>query len=207
MSDQEFNDVRHLYEQAEAQRKLAQLNLDRTRIHAPFSGRVAERFVDLGQHVAVGSALFSLVDPDPLLARIYLPEREASRIAPGQGVVVTMDARPDLDLQGEVLRIAPIVDRRTGTVKVTCQLRGLGERLRPGSFVRVRVQTDLHPDVLVVPKRALVPEGGETYVFKVVADSVIKESVRTGYSDDRYVEILGGLRASTKEWSRWVRAA
>ena len=63
----------------------------------------------------------------------------------------------------------------------------------PGSFVRVRVQTDLHEDVLVIPKRALVPEGGENYVFKAVADSVVKIGIRTGYSNGRYTEVVEGL--------------
>jgi len=57
----------------------------------------------------------------------------------------------------------------------------------------VKVQTDIHRDVLVIPKRALVPEGGETYVFKAVADSVIKVNIRTGFSNGHNVEILEGL--------------
>jgi membrane fusion protein (multidrug efflux system) len=113
-------------------------------------------------------------------------------IKPGQEVVISPSTHPDQEMRGEVLRISPVVDIRTGTVKVTCQIPGDSE-LRPGSFVRVRVQTDLHPNVLVIPKRALIPEGGENYVYMAVADSVIKTSIETGYSNGRYVEILEGL--------------
>ena len=73
----------------------------------------------------------------------------------------------DLELAGEILRVAPVVDTRTGTVKVTCRVGGASEFLRPGSFVRVKVQTDLHQQVLVIPKRALVPEGGD---FEITTD-------------------------------------
>ncbi len=59
--------------------------------------------------------------------------------------------------------------------------------------MRVKVQTDIHPDVKVIPKLALVPEGGETYVFKAVADSVIKVGIETGYTNGKFVEIIDGL--------------
>lgn len=193
ISDKEIQDVRFRYEEAQSRRKAAQLGFDYTRIEAPFSGRVAERFVSPGQHLSVGSRLFSFVDADPLLARIYLPEKEAVHIHPEQLVIVSPDSRSDLSLAGEVLRIAPIVDPRTGTVKVTCQIAGQAERLRPGSFVRVQVETDEHAGVMVIPSRALVPEGGETYVYKAIADSVVKTSIITGYSDGDMIEITEGL--------------
>ncbi len=193
ISDREIQDVRFRYEQAASQQKAAQLGLDYTSIEAPFSGRIAERYVAPGQHLSIGSPLFSIVDADPLLARIFLPEKEAVHIAPAQTVVISPDSQTDLELRGEVLRIAPIVDRRTGTVKVTCQIAGEATRLRPGSFVRVKVQTDLHAGVPVIPSRALVPEGGEVYVYKALSDSVVKTSISTGYTDGDFVEVLSGL--------------
>jgi membrane fusion protein, multidrug efflux system len=192
ISDREFQEISFRYEEAEAQRRAAQLRLDNCEIKAPFTGYLAERMVDQGQHTLIGSKLFTLVDADPLLARIFLPEKEAIHIAPGQHLLITPDTAPDLELTGEVLRIAPIVDVRTGTVKVTCRIAGQAD-LRPGSFVRVKVQTGLHAGVKVIPKLALVPEGGETYVFKAVADSVIKVGIKTGYTNGEYVEITEGL--------------
>jgi membrane fusion protein, multidrug efflux system len=198
MSSKEFQDLRFRYEEAEAQRKSAEHRLGQTRILAPFSGRVSRRHVDPGQHVTVGVQLFELVDNDPLLARIFLPEKQAMRITPGQPVLILPDTSPDLELPGEILRVAPVVDTRTGTVKVTCRISRESEYLRPGSFVRVKVQTDLHQQVLVVPKRALVPEGGETYVFKALADSVIKVAIETGYGAGGQVEVTGGLEAGDR---------
>lgn len=193
ISNKELQDLRFRWEEAEAQRKGAALRLEYTRILAPFSGRVTERLVAPGQHLVAGTTLFRLVDSDPLLACVYLPEKLAARIAVGQAVRIVPDTAPDRELPGEVLRIAPIVDTRTGTVKVTCRVSGRESLLRPGSFVRVQVETDRHEDVLVIPKRALVPEGGENYVFKAVADSVIKVSIETGYADADRVEVLSGL--------------
>ncbi len=197
ISEQEYQEVKFRYDEAVAQRQAAEIALEHCSVRAPFSGIIAERFVNKGQNLILGSRIFSIVDADPLLARIFLPEKEAVHIAPGQDVVISPSTHPDLEMSGEVLRISPIVDTRTGTVKVTCQIPGDSE-LRPGSFVRVLVQTDLHPDVLVIPKRALVPEGGENYVFKAVADSVIKVGIETGYSNGRYTEVVEGLELGDK---------
>lgn len=193
ISKKELQDLRFRYEEAEAQRRTAEHRLAQTRILAPFSGRISERFVDPGQHLTAGSRLYRLVDSDPLLARIYLPEKQAVKIDVGQPVLIVPDTHPDLELRGAVMRVAPVVDTRTGTVKVTCRIDGSEQLLRPGSFVRVKVQTDMHHQVLVIPKRALVPEGGETYVFKAVADSVIKVGIRTGYGNGTKVEVVDGL--------------
>ncbi|MCK4304827.1 MAG: efflux RND transporter periplasmic adaptor subunit, partial [Candidatus Eisenbacteria sp.] len=197
-SEKDLHDARFRFEESQAQRKAAQLRLDYTRILAPFSGLIAERFVDPGQAVAPGASIFSIVDTDPLLARIHLPEREAMKITPGLEVVINPNTDPALRFSGEVLRVAPVVDARTGTVKVTCKVSGMSPGLKPGSFVRVRVRTELKPDVLTIPKRALVPEGGEIYVFKAVADSVIKVPVVTGLTNHTLVEVAEGLQAGEK---------
>lgn len=192
-SDKELSDTRFRYEEAEAQRKAARLQVDYTDIRAPFEGRVRERFIDPGQTVAVGTPLFSVADPHPLLARIHLPEKDMVRISPAQDVLVQPDSDPSSSYSGQVLRVAPGVDPRTGTVKTTCQVDDPTGALRPGSFVRVRIRTDVHGRALVVPKRALVPEAGDTFVFKAEGDSVLKVPVSTGYADGNMMEVLAGL--------------
>jgi RND family efflux transporter MFP subunit len=192
-SEKDLLDAAARMDEAAAQRNAAKLQVDYTRILAPFSGQIGERYVDQGQTVSQGTRLFSIVDRQPLLARIYLPEKEAKKVQPGQEVVIQPDTDVHRQVPGEVLRIAPIVDPRTGTIKVTCAIAAPTDRLHPGSFVRVLVETEVHQMALCIPKRALVPEGAATYVYKTVADSVEKVPIRTGYSDDLVVEVLEGL--------------
>jgi len=91
-----------------------------------------------------------------------------------------------------VRMVSPIVDTRSGTVKVTVEINDKTD-LRIGAFVRVQITTDVHKDALVVPKLALLEEGGETYVYRADADSVLKVRVQTGYADEDMAEILVGL--------------
>ena len=197
-SDKDLHNARSRQEEAQAQRNAAKLQLDYTNIIAPFSGQIAERFVDPGQNVSIGTRLFAIVDRDPLMVKIYLPEKGAGKVEPGQDVVISPDTDPDLKVRGRVLRIAPIVDPRTGTVKVTCEIQGSQSALNPGSFVRVSIQIDLHHDALCIPKRALVPEGGETFVYRAVADSALKVPVKTGYANGDLVEVIEGLAAGQR---------
>jgi membrane fusion protein, multidrug efflux system len=192
-SEKVLSDIRYQYDEAAAQVEAMQLQLSYTEIVAPFTGQIAERFSDVGQTVINGAQVFSIVDRDPLLARIHLPEKEAMKIRAGQTVVISPDTHPDAEIHGSVQRIAPVVDPRTGTVKVTCSVSGADQLLRPGSFVRVQVQTDMHSGVLAIPKRALVPEGGEVYVYKAQADSVVKVPVTLGLTNHTFVEVVDGL--------------
>jgi len=87
--------------------------------------------------------------------------------------------------------LAPEVDQRTGSVKVTAETRGGGI---PGSFVRVRIVTDTRPSALTIPRRGVVADAGDRFVFVCEADTVRKVGVRVGYEDEGYAEILEGLQ-------------
>lgn len=197
-SDRDLEAAQTAFAQAEAQRKSFELELSHTTIRAPFAGRVTRRMADVGQTVTVGTHLFTIVDSDPLLARIYLPEREVARLAPEQEVRIQSDANPEIELTGKVSLIAPVVDTRTGTIKVTCQVDGESGGLRPGSFVRVKVETGVRESVAAIPKRSLIPEGADTYVFRAEADSVVKTKIRTGLAADEFVEVLDGLEVGDR---------
>ena len=67
-----------------------------------------------------------------------------------------------------------------------------------GSFVRGHITTDVHRGAVSVPKKALVPEAGVTYLFLAEADSVRKVPVTTGYADEDYVEIVSGVGSGTQ---------
>ena len=194
VSDRERDDQKLLAEEAQAKLLVGEIQLEHTRVKAPFDGRVTLRNIHVGEHVQVNQALFDIADFDPLLVRVFMPERQVERIAVGQSVDVFPDAGGELSYPGRVRMIAPIVDTASGTVKVTVELDGAPEGLRLGSFVRARITTDVHQDALVVPKVALIEDGGESYVFRADADSVVRVRIQTGYTDSESAEVLVGLR-------------
>jgi membrane fusion protein (multidrug efflux system) len=190
ISDKEYLDVKYQYELAANAYESARVKYEYTQIRAPFDGVVTSRLVDPGENIAMATRLFVITDNTPLLLSMYLPEAEAHRVHPGQRVFIRPDTDPDAQFVGEILRIAPEVDLRTGTVKVTAQTTGGGV---PGSFVRVRILMDTHDGVLAVPRRAIVADAGDHFVYIAAADTVRKAPVDVGYEDETHAEITDGL--------------
>ncbi|MEM8964302.1 MAG: efflux RND transporter periplasmic adaptor subunit [Acidobacteriota bacterium] len=177
-------DAKHLSE-------LADLELSRTQIRAPFSGVILERHLDVGNTVSDGTAVYTLADAGRLLADVNVPERNVARLAPGQTVRLTPDAGEE-QVEAKIERIAPAVDAETGTVKVTLIVPGGGDAdLRPGSFVRSDIVTDVRPEALVVPRSALVAEGRRWLIYRVAEDGVSAEQVEIelGYENGDKVEV------------------
>jgi membrane fusion protein (multidrug efflux system) len=91
-----------------------------------------------------------------------------------------------------VERLSPIVDQASGTVKVTVAVEPKAG-FRPGSFVRVEIRTDTKSDAIVIPKRALIEEDGQNYVFIARNDTARRAKVELGYQREGLVEIRAGV--------------
>ncbi len=192
ISQQEYDEVESAWKLAEAERDLARIALEETKFRAPFSGRITERKIVIGQQVPITGQAFTLGDFDPLRVRINLPEAVARKVSAGQRVLVSPEAL-DKDLEAQVERISPVVDPATSTVRLTLLLEDADELARVGGFAKVRITTDSHHDALSIPKLALVEEGALRSVFVAAADTVRKVEIRTGLYDETHVEILEGL--------------
>lgn len=210
ISDQQIEQIRAQYALAESQVKsarvaldMAKLNLSRATIRAPMSGKVAMRNCEINQRVTGADILFRIADLSKLQVRIYVTEDDVHRIEKEKRPVrLTFDAlrsgQYDKVYEGKVTFISPVVNPESGTVEVKVEVINSEGILTEGMFARVVVETTLHANALVVPKQALVGEEGRYEVFvaikkggeeKFIAHRV---DVKTGISDDTYVEITTG---------------
>ena len=103
-----------------------------------------------------------------------------------------VQAAGGVEVTGTIVLISPVVDAESGTVKVTVELDGAGTLL-PGSFVTVQVPTETRPDVLVVPKRAVLLERDQSIVYRVQEGAAVRTPVAVGLSAQDTVEITSGL--------------
>jgi RND family efflux transporter MFP subunit len=192
ISQQEFDDMESAWQMAKAERDLAGINLEDTRIRASFEGRITERMVVPGQQLAASAPVFTIGDFTPLRVRVHLPEAVARKVTAGQRVLVSPEA-VETPLEAIVERISPVVDPATSTVRLTLLLDETEGRARVGGFVKVRITTDQHHDALAIPKIALVEDGALRNVFVAEADTVRKVEIETGLYDESHVEVLEGL--------------
>ena len=185
----------HRVEELEAQIDQGELQISRTKALAPFTGYITERRVELGQTVRSLERLFRLASFSPLYAEVHLSEQDTHQIQPGQKATVVLGADARGRTGGRVLRISPVVDESTGTVKVTVELSAGTRDFRPGAFVRVDIETDTHVNAVLIPKRAIIEEDGEHYVFTTQGETAQRRKVELGYENEAEVEVRGGVSA------------
>jgi membrane fusion protein (multidrug efflux system) len=193
ISEGDFEKMRYDLEALQASYNLASLELDYTKIRAPIDGVISERYLKLGNTIKTGDPVFRVTGLDPLVAYIFVPEREFQQIAAGQPVFIEIDALLGPPVAASVTRVSPIVDPDTGTFKITIELNGVGQNIKPGMFGRMSIIYDKHENALQIPRSAIVETASDTFVF-VVEDSVgIRKAVETGFSSNGMVEITSGL--------------
>ena len=197
ISPEEYETIETRYQTAKAQLEGAQIQLGYTRILAPFGGLITERHVQFAEQVSPSTPLFHLSDFDPLLCPVQVPERDLGRLAIGQTAYLTVEAWPGERFTARVLRIRPVVEAETGTVKVTLEVEAR-DQLRPGMFARVYLQTETRENSLVIPKSALSLEsiGDTVYVFAEGAAE--RRDVTLGFQEGDRVEVTAGLQAGER---------
>jgi len=194
LSEAEFEGAKLSMEQARIEWEQAKLTLDYCKIKAPISGVVSERIARIGDRLLATTKVYSLVNPDLLLAKIHLTEKDALRTKPGQRAEVVSEALPGQIFNAHVDRVSPVVDASSGMVRVTIQVADKKRVLKPGMFVNVHLITDSKDHATLVPKRAVIYDENRQYVFVVRHDTLaVKVPLLPGYTDRDNIEALGGV--------------
>lgn len=116
-----------------------ELELEKTKITAPFSGLVARRYVREGQEVNKGERLFWVTAEAPLMMRFTLPERYFGHIRSPQTFEVTSPDVPKEKHAARVKEISPVIDPSSGTFEVLVELTGNLGALRPGMTANLQI--------------------------------------------------------------------
>ncbi len=183
-------------ENRRAEVKIAELNVTRTRIEAPFGGRLAEVFVEEGERLRVGDPVASLVDMDMVEVPVELPASVRPRIRVGAAAELTVDSIEGTVWLGEVKRISPSADAATRTFEVYVEVTNTGRPvvLMPGYFVRATLAGPTLENVIVVPRgvvengRVFTYEGGLAAAREVRIERHLRDqSVVTGLSPGEHV--------------------
>jgi len=119
--------------------RVADLELQKTRIEAPFDGVVARRYVRAGQMAAAGDRMFWVSAVSPLLVKFTLPERFLSRIKTGDLVYVSTISAGDESHSARVVQMSPVVDPASDSIDLMAKVEGKPGSLRPGMTVNIRM--------------------------------------------------------------------
>lgn len=199
-SKAERDNARFAHEQALAALEMQKVQLEKLTVKAPISGVITMRNVQLGQMVAGGAPLFSIVDPASFMLTISVPERELARLKEGQIAKVTIDALGADEFDAAVRRINPGVDPISGTVKVTLDFdEATRDRLRDSAFARVRLVMETHENALLLAKDTVVEENARKYVFVIEQPETPAEPAPETQSDESAPEPSSDESAAKEE--------
>jgi HlyD family secretion protein len=194
---------------AEVALRSAERNLSQATLIAPFAATIASVDMRIGEPAEAG-AIIALVDLSSFHVDVPVDELDIATVEPGQAVRVTLDALPNAEIGGTVTQIAPLAtrsDQGTTTYAVTVMLDADSAGVRPGMTAVVQIVTSQKDDAVLVPRRAVRSEGGESFVLVPTggapeatgpgqfAPASERRVVTIGLSNNEFVEILSGLEA------------
>jgi RND family efflux transporter MFP subunit len=177
----------------EADLALARKKLGDATLRAPIAGAVARRHLNPGQYAPENTAVFTIVQSDPLKFAGTVTEQAALGVEPGQAVRLHVEPVAGRDFGGRVTRVSPAVDVASRTMLIEAEVPNREALLKPGLFARATVVLRLDRGVAFVPENAVSYFAGLTRVF-VVADGAARErTVTLGVRQGDLLEVVKGL--------------
>lgn len=174
---------------------LAKQQLAETSLFAPFDGAIREKRTSLGEYLAAGTPVVTIVRLHPLRLRVEIPERDAQGIHPGQSVRVVVEGEEGQENSGRVARLSPAFQEQSRTLIIEAEVDNQQGKLRPGSFAKAEIQTTSTADVVMVPASAIVTFAGIQKVFTVKDGKALEKAVVVGRQANDWV-VVEGLEAN-----------
>lgn len=180
-----------LLAQRRSELDLARQQLADTAVHAPFDGTVQERRASVGEYLATGAPLATVVRMNPLRLRAEVAERDALRVRVGQKVRVTVEGEPEVST-GRIARMSPTITSQNRMLMVEADVSNHGV-LRPGSFARAEIVVNEQSTALMVPSRAIVSFAGIDKVFVVEQGKSVEKAITVGLRTPEWTEVVKGV--------------
>jgi RND family efflux transporter MFP subunit len=192
-AQEEIRNRQAIIAQRRSELDLARQQLTDTVILSPLDGAVSLKQASVGEYLAAGAPIATLVRVHPLRLRVPVPEREGAGVRTGHAVTLTVEGDPTV-YRGRVVRLSPIVQEQNRTLMVEAEVPNERGFLRPGSFARVEIVTEANQRVVAVPATAIIVFAGVEKVLSVRQGQTVEVRVTTGRRLGDEVEILDGLK-------------
>ncbi len=191
-------------EQAAAAVRVLEAQVSYARILAPISGIISSVSTQEGETVAAGLSsptFVTIIDLQKLQVDAFVDETDIGKIRVGQRATFTVDSFPDRDFNASVQAIYPkavIMDNVVYYDVVHRIDEPLTGQLRPEMTTNVMISLDARKGVLAVPVHAVSREQGKSVVYILRNGQPERQTVRVGWKDSEWIEIVGGLKEGDK---------
>ena len=178
--------------QAEVEVKVARLNLEKTRIRAPFAGIITDVKLSPKERLDPGRELFTLVDISRIKVKAKVLESEVGKVVAGREVDLRFSAFPGRTFKGRIEAVSPVINAEDKTCGVYVTMDNPSEEIKPGMHAEVEFPTEIFTGRLLVPQQAILVRGGRKLVFAVEGDTAKWRYIEVGLENERFAEVLPG---------------
>ena len=182
--------------QRRSELELARQQLTDTVVTSPIDGAVSERRASVGEFLAAGAPVVTIVKLHPLRLRLAVPERDSTAVRVGQSVLVSVEGVAG-EHTGKVARVSPSISEQNRTLLIEAEVPNERTALRPGAFAKADIVLAGGVRIITVPATAVVTFAGVEKVLIVDKDKAAERRVQTGRRLGDRVEIVAGVPAGT----------
>jgi len=177
---------------AEARLKIAKLNNSRTKIFAPISGKIEKQIISIGDYVKIGDPLYQIINNKKLRAHVMFPEKLAHILKPGIDIKLETPTT-DVPYTTVIQELKPQIVADSRSIDVIADIEKQDD-WQAGASVKGTIVFD-KKDSVSVPEPSVVLRPSGSVVYEAVNGKAVVRNVRTGITQDGWIEIIDGLEA------------
>ena len=189
ISQQDYDNSKAAYENAKA--NWENVN-DMVNVKAPISGIISRLDVQKTDNVSSGDILFAVTDSSKLKGRVWVQERDISKLSKGQKATATWEGR---ELSGKIVQLDLALNPDKQAFGALIEFDNADGKIPSGVNAKINIITYSKENIVVLERKNIIFDGGKTYVFIASGDKAVMKEVKAGENFGNKVEIISGLNA------------
>ena len=194
VSQQEYDLAELQINNLNADIQLVRVDIFKTNIRAPYSGRIGLKSISNGAYVTPLTIITTISQVNKLKMEFTVPEKYSGNMRRGRIVNFTVSGN-NKEFTSSVMATESNIEANTRTLKVRSVVDGSHPSLVPGAFAKVTLEMDKNDEALVIPTQAIIPQARNKRVILYRNGEAKFEIVSTGIRDSSFVQITEGLKA------------
>jgi membrane fusion protein (multidrug efflux system) len=172
---------------------LVKVNIGKTEVRAPYSGRIGLKSISLGAYITPTNLVTTISQVSKLKMQFSVPEKYSGDMQKGKSVDFTV-AGADKKFKAAILATNSTIEQNTRTLQVLTVISGNNPLLVPGSSAKVSLRLGQDDKAVIVPSQAIIPQARNKKVVIYRNGSALFETVVTGLRDSTFVQIMEGVK-------------
>lgn len=167
---------------------------EKSPVFAPIEGYITSLPLTQGTTVSTSTAIANIGNINRLQIEVKVPEGKIAALKNNLTAEVSLEAYKGEIFPAHIFRISPIVDETSRTKEVYLLFDSTDERINAGMYVKIKLNTNLHKNVLCIPSDAIISSGTKQYLYKLNSDNTVSQvEITTGITVDGITELTSGL--------------